>query len=272
MLTISLNDGTTVPWLAFGTGTTLTGKDASQLCSLALDRGFRHIDTAQLYGNEESVGRSIAARGLPRSSIYVTTKLKDLPVSEGATTVEEALRESLRKLQLDYVDLFLIHVPTFFDDRLEAIWAQMVEVKRKKLTKSIGVSNFNVKYLSRILATGLEVPVVNQVRGKISEKCTRMCAFMTPCKPKIEYHPFVHDNLEPLLALHAKYGIVTASFGGLSPILPSRAGREAKSPARARLAALLDKFAAARCGEGVIATRNQMLFKWLQHQGVIVVT
>lgn len=158
-----LVDQTCAPWLAFGTGTSLTAKDATDLCSLAIKRGFRHFDTAQLYGNEGSVGRSIAASGLPRSGLYITTKLGNVPDCDGCLSVEDSLHGSLRRLQVDYVDMFLIHVPTYFEENLEDIWRQFLKVKEIGLTKSIGVSNFNVKYLNRILDTGLEAPVVNQV-------------------------------------------------------------------------------------------------------------
>lgn len=158
-----LVDQTCVPWLAFGTGTSLTAKDATDICSLAIKRGFRHFDTAQLYGNEDSVGRSIAASGLPRSEFYITTKLGKLSDRDGCLTVEDSLRGSLQRLQVDYVDMFLIHVPTYFEESLEEIWRQFVKVKEIGLARSIGVSNFNVKYLSRILDTGLVAPAINQV-------------------------------------------------------------------------------------------------------------
>lgn len=268
MKACSLNDQTCTPCLAFGTGTSLTAKDATDLCSLAIKRGFRHLDTAQMYGNEDSVGRSIAASGLSRSELYITTKLGNLPDRDGSLTVEDSLRRSLRRLQVDYVDMFLIHVPTYFEERLEDIWRQFTKVKEIGLTKSIGVSNFNVKYLSRILDTGLEAPAVNQVSLNL---LLSIDISQFPSH-KIEYHPFVHNNLIPLLNLHAKHGIVTAFYGGLSPIIPERAGRSHKAPARAKLSGVLDRMAAARTGEGIVASRIQMLLNWLQYQDVIVVT
>lgn len=90
MKACSLNDQTCTPCLAFGTGTSLTAKDATYLCSLAIKRGFRHLDTAQMYGNKDSVGRSIAASGLSRSELYITTKLGNLPDRDGSLKIHYA--------------------------------------------------------------------------------------------------------------------------------------------------------------------------------------
>lgn len=160
---LALNDGTSVPWIAFGTGTALYKRDARKAVLLAIRSGFRHLDGAQLYENENTLGDAIAESGIPRSEFYVTTKLAKL---EGETTVIESLKESLEKLKLDYVDLFLIHIPTYHQStptRLQEVWKGMVEAKKAGLTKSIGVSNFNIKNFEDILATNSEVPVVNQV-------------------------------------------------------------------------------------------------------------
>ena len=137
MSTITLNDGNTIPSIAIGTGTALFNKDATNAISLAIQVGFTHLDTAQAYNNEESVGEGIIKSGHDRSKLYVTTKLWKLP--EGAS-VEESLKESLRKLKLDYVDLFLIHNPIDHPD-LKGLWKQFEGLKEKGLTKSIGVSS-----------------------------------------------------------------------------------------------------------------------------------
>lgn len=163
-----LRDGTVVPAMAFGTGSALFGADASASVCRALQCDFRHVDTAQVYKNEESVGNGIAEfmgrTKTPRRTIFVTAKLG--PLQDGQTVLA-SLQESLRKLKLDYVDLFLIHNPKSHDKyqrNVATVWSGMVEAKRLGLTRSIGVSNFNVKYLEQIRATGLEMPVVNQVR------------------------------------------------------------------------------------------------------------
>jgi hypothetical protein len=159
-LPIPLNDGTSIPWLGFGSGTALYNQDATASVAQAIKAGFRHIDAAQMYQNEESVGAGIAASGVPRSELYVTTKLAKPPAG---VSVRDTLVESLRKLRLNYVDLFLIHVPNKYDD-LKSVWKAMEEVKKEGLTKSIGVSNFKLQHLQEIFQVAAIPPVVNQVR------------------------------------------------------------------------------------------------------------
>lgn len=163
-LPIKLNDGTTIPWLGFGSGTALFSKDASQQVTQAIQAGFRHIDAAQVYGNEESVGEGIAASGVPRSELYITTKLFKVP--EGKT-VRDTLVESLRKLRTDHVDLFLIHMPNNHPD-LQQTWKDLEALKAEGLTKSIGVSNFQAKHLNSVLEVATVVPAANQVRVSTS--------------------------------------------------------------------------------------------------------
>lgn len=164
MKTIKLSDGTSAPWLAFGTGTALYKKEAKDSVLLAFQRGFVHVDAAQMYENEESVGDAIVESGKARGDIYVTTKLNSLKPGE---TVSSSLEGSLKKLKVEYVDLFLIHVPTMHEGKIGEVWKGMVDAKKKGLTKSIGVSNFNVKYLEQVRATGLEMPAVNQVGSAV---------------------------------------------------------------------------------------------------------
>lgn len=161
--TFKLSDGTEIPWVAFGTGTALVRQDCTDACTLALSTGFTHIDTAQIYQNEEGVGSAISASGIPRNSLYVTTKVVSIPSGQ---SVEDLLRDSLKKLQIEYVDLFLVHAPDRFDDReggLKQVWREMVDVKKKGLTRSIGVSNFGMKALKEVIELGLDKPTVNQV-------------------------------------------------------------------------------------------------------------
>ncbi|KLO06407.1 Aldo/keto reductase [Schizopora paradoxa] len=248
MKTIKLSDGTSAPWLAFGTGTALYKKAAKDSVLLALQRGFVHIDAAQMYENEDSVGDAIVESGKARGDFYLTTKLNSLSDGESVST---SLEGSLKKLKVDYVDLFLIHVPTMHEGKIAEVWKGMVEAKKKGLTKSIGVSNFNIKYLEQVRAVGLEMPVVNQ----------------------IEFHPFVYHTLVPLLKYHQENGIITASYGGLSPILPRSAeALKAKYPTeRKQLHDTLDKLAAAR-SKDLKVTQDQVLFKWLQAKNILAVT
>jgi len=249
MKTLQLSDGTSAPWLAFGTGTAFYNKEATEGLLLAFQRGFTHVDAAQVYMNEASVGDAIAASGKAREDIYVTTKLYKLNEGE---TVSSSLEGSLKKLKVDYVDLFLIHMPLVHDGKEVEVWKGMVEAKKKGLTKSIGVSNFNVKYLEQLRASGLELPVVNQ----------------------IEFHPLVNQAVAPLLKYHAEHGIVTASYGGLSPILPRSEEdlKKAFPKEREQLLSVLDEVAAARSKDGKKVTQDQILFKWLQAKNILAVT
>jgi diketogulonate reductase-like aldo/keto reductase len=162
--TFTLNDGTHIPWLAFGTGTALYGHDAADSVSLAIANGITHLDGAQSYRNEESLGAGIKASGKPRSELYIVTKLKAL---ENNQTVKQSLEESLKKLGVDYVDLFLIHNPIAHirdgKSRLKEVWRGMEGVKRDGLATSIGVSNFTVEYLTEICDGASVLPAVNQV-------------------------------------------------------------------------------------------------------------
>lgn len=163
-LTIPLNDGTTIPWLAFGTGTALYNKEAKKEVLVAINAGIHHLDGAQVYGNEASIGDAIAESGLPRSDFYVTTKLAQIPQGK---TVKDTVVESLRKLKLEYVDQFLIHTPKYHTN-LKAVWREVEGLKKEGLAKTIGVSNFQVKHLEEIIHAAEIIPAINQVLALIS--------------------------------------------------------------------------------------------------------
>lgn len=158
----TLNDGSKIPPLGFGTGSALFGKDAADFVRVAIENNVTHLDGAQLYKNEESLGAGIKASGKLRSELFVVTKLSDLQPGQ---TIKESLQGSLAKLGLDYVDIFLIHSPEVArrEKKLSEYWAGMEEVKEAGLAKSIGVSNFKVEDLKVILETAKVVPAVNQV-------------------------------------------------------------------------------------------------------------
>lgn len=156
---LRLADGTSIPQLGFGTWQ-VSDADATPAVLGALEAGYRHIDTAQIYGNEEGVGRALARAGLPRDEVYVTTKLWN--DCHGATDARAALESSLTKLGLDHVDLYLIHWPatvTYGDAYIEA-WDALQEFRAEGLVRSIGVSNFHPHHLDALSG---DVPVVNQV-------------------------------------------------------------------------------------------------------------
>lgn len=158
-LTFTLNDGNKFPFLAFGTGTALYNKEAKDAVIQAIKHGVTHLDGAQVYGNEESIGDAIVESGVDRSTLFVTTKLWTVPAGK---TVRESFEESLRKLKLDYVDLFLIHSPQNHQD-LKAVWKELEAFKKEGKAKSIGVSNFRIVDLEVILPDAEFVPAVNQV-------------------------------------------------------------------------------------------------------------
>lgn len=157
--TIILNDGTTIPQLGFGTWQ-VSSDEAEKAVSSALQTGYRHIDTATIYGNEEGVGRAIAASGISRDELFVTTKLwNDAHEPEDA---RKAIETSLEKLGLDHVDLYLIHwpAPVKYGDAYIKAWNALQEFKSEGLTRSIGVSNFQPEHLDHLEG---ETPVVDQV-------------------------------------------------------------------------------------------------------------
>ena len=275
---LPLSSGASIPWLAYGTGTALFQQDCTAECIAALRLGFRHIDAAQFYANEASVGKAIAhalaprpdGLGLTREELFVTTKLGMLGEGE---SVEGSLKGSLEKLGVEYVDLFLVHVPVVFYAReggVEGVWKEMVGVKEKGLAKSVGVSNFNRSVLEKVIALGVGKPEVNQVCSSPSWFPASCSAYESNNPGQIEYHPLVSQKLEPLLQFSRSQGILTASYGGLTPILPSRATQNSQiEAARARIQAALETLAKARSAE---VTPNQIMLKWLQKKGVLAVT
>lgn len=157
--TILLNDGTAMP--TFGLGTyQCSPKEAYNSVRWALEAGYRHIDTAAIYGNEKDVGRAIKDSGIARQDIWVTTKLQ---YSKGGyeSTLNEADR-SLRNLGLDYVDLYLIHAPVSKGLRADT-WRAMEELQAAGKSRSIGVSNFGIHHLEELFQTCNVKPSVNQI-------------------------------------------------------------------------------------------------------------
>lgn len=158
LLTTPLNDGTLLPWPAYGSGTALRDTDARTPVAAALRAGLLHIDCAQMYRNEASVGAGLAAAGAPRAALYVTTKL--LPVPAGATAAD-TLRASLAAMGLAYVDMLLVHEPVGHVD-LRVTWREVEACRAAGLARSIGVSNFRICDLETL--EGATVPAINQAR------------------------------------------------------------------------------------------------------------
>ncbi|GAA1437186.1 aldo/keto reductase [Mycobacterium cookii] len=187
---IALPDGTSIPQLGFGVFQ-VPPEDTAATVVQAFEAGYRHIDTAQMYGNEAGVGEAIRTSGLARDELYVTTKLNN-----SFHRPDDARREidaSLERLGLDQVDLFLIHwpLPTQYDGDFVQTWRALIEAQEAGKTRSIGVSNFQPAHLDRIVEETGVVPAVNQV----------------------EVHPFFTN--EDVRAANQRHGVLTEAW---SPI------------------------------------------------------
>lgn len=186
---ITLNNGVPIPQLGFGTFQ-IPPDETCETTLAALETGYRHIDTAQMYGNEKEVGQAVRESGLDRADVFVTSKLNN-----GAHAPDEALRafdRSMEELDLGHLDLFLIHwpLPGGSGDFVET-WKALEEIYRSGRVKAIGVSNFQENHLRRLLDNSTVVPAVNQ----------------------IEVHPYLTQD--DLRAFGAEHGIATEAW---SPI------------------------------------------------------
>jgi 2,5-diketo-D-gluconate reductase A len=157
---IKLNNGVTIPQLGFGVFQIPPDRTAEAV-RVAFDAGYRHIDTAQGYRNEEGVGQAVRASGLSRDEVFVTTKLAN--DRQGYEEAIAALDESLELLGLEYVDLFLIHWPRPHADRYVETWRAFEKIASDGKARAIGVSNFQVPHLERLAAETDTVPAVNQI-------------------------------------------------------------------------------------------------------------
>lgn len=156
--TVTLTDGGEMPILGFGTWQA-TGDDAYRSVRHALEVGYRHIDTATAYGNEDQIGRALRDSGVPREDVFVTTKLPP----ERAGSERETITDSLRDLGTEYVDLWLVHWPPDGDARPET-WTSLIEARKDGLTRAIGVSNYATEQIDELVeATGV-TPAVNQIK------------------------------------------------------------------------------------------------------------
>ena len=156
-LTVMLTEGSRIPLLGFGTWQ-LKGQDAVRATSVALATGYRHLDTATVYGNEGEVGRALDESGVPRDEVFLTTKC---PPGRAGQELD-ILRESLALLQTDHVDLWLIHWPGEGSANVD-MWRAFVEARRTGLAREIGVSNFDLSLLDDITKATGAAPAVNQV-------------------------------------------------------------------------------------------------------------
>lgn len=221
---IDLHDGTSIPQFGLGVWQ-VSPADVERVVSDAFEIGYRHVDTAQMYGNEKGVGAAIAASGLPREDLYVTTKVNNN--RHRPADAKESARISLDELGLDRVDLLLIHwpLPTQYDGDFVATWQALLELREEGLATSVGVSNFQPDHLDRVVAATGVVPVVNQ----------------------IEVHPYFAN--EAARAATARHGAHVEAWSPLGqgggeltdPAVLALAERHGKTPAQVLLRWALDR-------------------------------
>ena len=228
--------------LAYGTGTAWykTSNDAGLNRSLveatktAIRLGYRHLDGAEVYNTEAELGASIKESGVPREQLFVTTK-----VIKNIADIPGAIETSLKKLQLEYVDLYLIHSPFFAKtpEELQAAWKAMEAVQRSGKARAIGVSNYTRSHLETTVQTATIPPAINQ----------------------IEYHPYLHRPVtKDTLSFHREKDIKTASYSPLTPLT-----RAAGGPVDAKVKELAGKY-------GV--SEGDVLLRWAVEKGDVVIT
>ena len=159
---LDLNDGHTIPQLGFGVFQ-IPPQDTARAVSTALEVGYRHIDTAEMYGNERGVGEAVRASGLGRAEVFITSKLNN--GFHRPDDARRAFEQTLSELGVDYVDMFLIHwpLPTLYGGDFVSTWKTLEEFKRDGRARSIGVSNFQVDHLQRLAVAADVAPAVNQI-------------------------------------------------------------------------------------------------------------
>ena len=209
---IALNDENTMPVIGLGVAE-LSDDETERAVSAALEIGYRLIDTASVYGNEAAVGRAIAASGIPRAELFVTSKLAN--ADQGITTSQAACNASLERLGLDYLDLYLIHWPAAQLGKYVDSFGGLIQSRANGLIRSIGVCNFTEEHLSTVIDLTFVTPAVNQ----------------------IELHPLL--NQAELRAVNAAHNVVTEAYSPLAvgrlvdnPTVTSIAGEYSRTPAQ----------------------------------------
>ncbi len=210
---VTLNNGVTMPQLGYGVWQ-VADDEAERAVALALETGYRSIDTARIYENEAGTGRALRASGIPREELFVTTKLWN--TDQGYDSALRAFDAGMERLGLDYVDLYLIHWPAPARDLYMDTWRAFEKLYADGRARAIGVSNFTPGSLTRVVEEAEIVPAVNQ----------------------IELHPYLQQ--EELRVLHAKYGVHTEAWSPLGqgqgllsdPALAPIAQRHGRTPAQ----------------------------------------
>ena len=215
--TITLNDGNRIPQLGFGVFQ-IEPAETRDAVATALTAGYRHIDTAQMYGNEKEVGEAVRDSGLGRADVYITSKLNN--GFHEPDRARKAFADTLSAIGVEQLDLFLIHwpLPTRYDGGFVSTWKVLIDLQRQGGVRSIGVSNFQVEHLARLAAETDVVPAVNQ----------------------IEVHPYLTN--ETVRAYGQEHGIATEAWspiaqGGVldDEVITAIAGRLGRTPAQVTL-------------------------------------
>lgn len=205
---IRLNDGMDIPQLGYGVWK-IADSEADKAVETALETGYRHIDTAKAYDNEEGVGRALKNNSVPRKEIFITTKLWNS--DQGFDSTLKAFDQSMERLGIDYCDLYLIHWPAPMLDKYVESWRAMTQLKNENRVRSIGVSNFRIADLERLMReTGL-TPAINQ----------------------IELHPYFQQK--ELRVFHEKHHIATEAWS------PIGRGKVLNDPALQKIAKAYNK-------------------------------
>ena len=200
-----LNNGVKMPWLGLGVWQVENGNVVEAAVKMAIKAGYRSIDTAAAYGNEEGVGKAIKESGVPREELFITTKVWNS--RQGYETTLQAFEESRKKLGIEQVDLYLIHWPV--KGKYVDTWRALEKLYRDGLVRAIGVSNFQVHHLTDVLESGSVIPAVNQVEYHPLLSQKELLAFCKKNKIQLEaWSPLMQGHLDlPLLGeLGRKYG------------------------------------------------------------------
>jgi methylglyoxal/glyoxal reductase len=210
----TLNNGVKMPWLGFGVFQIPEGEETYQAVRAALESGYRSIDTAAIYGNEASVGRAVKDSAIARDELFITTKVWNDDLREGTTL--QAIDNSLELLQMDYVDLYLVHWPV--KGKYVDAWLAMEEILGSKKARAVGVSNFMIHHLQDVIAAGSIVPAANQIEYH-------------PLLQSADLHKFCDENGIQLEA----WAPLIQGQGMNHPTIKKIADKHSKSPAQVLL-------------------------------------